>query len=275
MYAKITPDEINTLSKFIKERSGIVLEQDKAYLYEGRLGPLLQELKCPDYKSLYDMVKRDFSGKLAGQLIDAVCTNETSFFRDKSPFQLVVQKLVPDFYERSPNGTFGMWSAAASTGQEVYSVIMTLCDAAIMPPRFKMRFIASDISDKAIAKASRGIYTKFELARGMEGPKLHKYFNQRGDDWSVKDEVRAMVQFKKANLLDPLTTAGFGKFDLIMCRNVAIYFSADDKRKLFNCLANMLNPGGVLMIGSTETLMGVTDRFVRRDFRGMIYYDKM
>jgi chemotaxis protein methyltransferase CheR len=275
MRVKIKPEEMAVLGKYIKDKSGIVLDSSKDYLFESRLGPLLEQLNCPDYMSLLDHVKRDFSGKLSASLIDAVCTNETSFFRDNSPFQLIVQKLAPDFYERTAfSGNFNIWSAASSTGQEIYSILMQLIDAGICLPKFKMRCVGTDISDKAIAKASRGVYSKFELARGMDGAKLHKHFVPKGDEWGIKDEIRAMVQFKKLNLLDPMALNSLGKFDLILCRNVAIYFSPDDKRKLFNCIATMLNPEGSLIIGSTESLIGVTDRFVRRDFRGGIYYQK-
>jgi chemotaxis protein methyltransferase CheR len=151
---------------------------------------------------------------------------------------------------------------------------MQLTDAGICAPRFKMKFLGTDISDFALTKASRGRYSKFELARGMEGPKLHKYFVPVGEEWAVKDEIRSMVMFRKANLLDPANLSLLGKFDVILCRNVAIYFSNEDKRKLFNCLATMLHPGGTLLIGSTESLFGVTDRFQRKEFRGAVYYDK-
>ncbi|OGV55582.1 MAG: hypothetical protein A2017_14590 [Lentisphaerae bacterium GWF2_44_16] len=274
MRVKITSAEILTLGKFIKEKSGIVLDENKAYLFESRLSPLIDELQANNYIELLEKVKKDYTGRLATRLIDAVCTNETSFFRDKSPFLLLVQKTVPDFYERSPNGVLNFWSAASSTGQEIYSVIMQLIDAGISPPKFKMRMLGTDISDTAIAKASRGKYTKFELARGMDGAKLHKFFLQTGDDWVIREEIRAMVAFKRANLLDPVTLTLLGKFDIILCRNVAIYFSQEDKTKLFNCLASMLNPKGVLLIGSTESLMGITDRLAKKDFRGAVYYEK-
>lgn len=275
MRVNITPDEIRDLGKYIKDNSGIVLDEKKAYLFESRLSPLLQELGCESYMQLLQKAKKDHSDQIKTKLIDAVCTNETSFFRDKSPFNLLVQKLVPDFYERNPSGTLNIWSSASSTGQEIYSTIMVLNDAGIMPPGFKMRLLATDISDKAIAKASRGKYSKFELARGMEGSKLHKYFTPVDEQtWVIKDEIRGRVAFKKANLLLPLGLATLGKFDIIFCRNVAIYFSLEDKAKLFNCLATMLNPGGSLIIGSTESLLGVTDRFVRKDFRGSVYYQK-
>jgi chemotaxis protein methyltransferase CheR len=275
MRVKITPNEIDALGKFINEKSGIVLDKSKAYLFESRLNPILADLDCDNYIQLLERCKKDYSKKTEAIVIDAITTNETSFFRDKSPFLLLVQKLVPDFYENNHLGTLNIWSAASSTGQEVYSMIMQLEDAGISPPGFRMKFIATDISDSAIAKASRGKYSKFELARGMDSSKLHKYFIQEGNNWVIKDKIRAMVAFKKVNLLNPRELSPLGHFEVIFCRNVAIYFSLEDKRKLFNCLASMLKPDGSLIIGSTESLMGVTDRFLRKEFRGMIYYTKI
>lgn len=275
MRCKITSEEINVLGKYIKEKSGIVLDDTKAYLFESRLGTLLDEAVCDNYLDLLEKVKKDYSGTFSVKLIDAVTTNETSFFRDKAPFQLFIQKIVPDFYERNPTGSMTIWSAASSTGQEIYSLIMMLKDAGICPPKFKMKMLGTDICDVVISRASRGRYSKFELARGMDSAKLNKFFVPLGDEWVIKEEIRAMVQFKRLNLLDPLMLNSLGRFDVIFCRNVAIYFSQDDKKKLFNSLATLLNPYGILVIGATESLLGITDRFVRKDFRGTIFYEKI
>ncbi len=272
MRIKIKQNEIDTLGNYIKEKSGIVLDSKKAYLFESRLSPLLTEHNCENYLQFFDLVKRDISGKLTTRLVDAVCTNETSFFRDKSPFDLLVHKLIPDFYERTPFQTIKILSAACSTGQEVYSIIMSLIDGGIVPPKFRMKFTAIDISDTAIAKASRGEYSKFELARGMNKDKLIKFFNANNDNWRIKDEVRALVAYKKINLLKASEMMSLGKFDIILCRNVAIYFSNDDKKSLFNQLSTMLNPNGALIIGSTESLLGVTDIYNRLSFHNSIYY---
>lgn len=275
MRVKITDDEIEVLGQLILDNSGIVLDQSKAYLFESRLNPLLVEFNLDSYMGLYNKVKSDISGRYMTKLIDAVCTNETYFFRDTSPFKLFIQKLVPDFYETQPNGTLKTWSAASATGQEVYSLIMSLFDAGITAPKFRMRFIATDISDTAIAKASRGEYTEFELSRGIDSNKLHKYFTKTSDrNWKIKDEIRALVQFKKANLLDSAKLKRLGKFDIIFCRNVAIYFSKEDKKQMFDSIYDMLNSGGVLVIGSTETLIGITDRFEKCSFAGVTYYKK-
>ncbi len=272
MRIKITQNEIDNLGAYIKGKSGIVLDNKKAYLFESRLSPLLNELNCTTYIQFIDIVKRDITGKMTTKLIDAVCTNETSFFRDKSPFNLLAHKLIPNFYEQNPLQTIKILSAACSTGQEVYSIIMSLMDGGIVPPKFKMKFTGIDISDTAIAKASRGEYSKFELARGMNKDKLTKFFNTNDDKWRIKDEVRSLVIYKKINLLKTPEMLSLGKFDIILCRNVAIYFSNQDKTNLFNQLATMLNPNGSLMIGSTESLLGITDRYNRLDFHGSVYY---
>ncbi len=269
---KISTTEMKTLGDFIKKESGIVLNESKAYLFESRLSPLLDKNECADYAALFRKVQRDISGKLKIKLIDAVCTNETSFFRDKSPFLVMTNKLFPDLYEVNASRTVKVLSAACSTGQEIYSMIMALTDAGICPPSFKMSLTAIDISDTAIAKASRGEYTKFELARGMNKDKLDKFFTIHEDKWRIRDEYRSLVRFRKTNLLKSPELKILGKFDIILCRNVAIYFSAVDKSQLFEDLANMLNPGGSLIIGSTESLIGISQRFTRENFHGGIYY---
>jgi chemotaxis protein methyltransferase CheR len=272
MVKKITSDEMTLLGKLILDKSGIVLDNSKAYLFESRLSPLLKEMALDNYKQLYDNAVRDNSKRIITQIIDAVCTNETYFFRDTSPFNLFIQKLVPDFYESSPNGILKVWSAAASTGQEVYSLIMALKEAGISNTTYKMRFLATDISDTAIAKGSSGIYTDFEVGRGVDATKQKKYFTQHEKGWKIKDEIRAQVQFRKTHLLDPVGLRMLGKHDIIFCRNVAIYFSQEDRKKLFDTLASMLNPNGILVIGATESLINITDSFQKEIFQGITYY---
>ncbi len=274
MRIKIKPEEIDLLGKFVRERSGIMLDQSKSYLFESRLSTIMEELGCSSYEELYQRAIRDYTGALAMKIIDAISTNETSFFRDKTPFYLLIHKLVPDFYEKSMTATLNILSAACSTGQEVYSAIMMLRDAGIMPPKFRMRIVAVDISDTVIAKASRGRYSKFELARGMDSSKLHRYFVPDGNEYVIKDEIRAQVLFRRANLLSTMDVLRLGGFDIVFCRNVAIYFSVEDKRRLFNNLASVMNRNAALLIGSTESMVGISERFVRQDFRGGIYYRK-
>ncbi len=273
MRQAITPEEIDLLGKFVKERSGICLDQSKGYLFETRLAHLLDETGAGGYRALHAMILQDRAGSLGSRVVEAMCTNETSFFRDRAPFNLLAGRLAPDFFRHSAGAPLKILSAACSTGQEVYSAAMTLADAGFLPPARPTRMTATDISDAAIAVASRGVYSKFELARGIDAPRLHKYFTREGENaWKVADELRGMVVFKKLNLLDAAALSALGKFDVIFCRNVAIYFSAEDKKKLFALLGAALNPKGALIIGSTESLLGVHDSLVRKEDLGCVYY---
>ncbi len=267
---KIKPDELKLLSDFIHSRCGIVLDQSKAYLLESRLKPLIEELGCTSFRDLHTKVSIDRSNVLANRVVDAISTNETSFFRDNKPFELLKQKIVPDHFDRGGK-TLQIWSAACSTGQEVYTIAVTLHE--LLGPAVKqhrVKILGTDIADSAIVQASKGEYSKFEVGRGFPPQLLARYFNDRGSRWQVKDEVRAMAFFKKLNLMEPFHTVG--KFDIIFCRNVAIYFSMPDRQRLFDRLAMQLNPHGVLVIGSTESLMGVSERYARRNYHQSSFY---
>ena len=269
---KISPQEIKVLAPFIQEVTGIVLDERKAYLFETRLRPVLKAHDLHDYLSLIPLCRRD--SRVCEELINAITTQETLFFRDKSPFNFIQNKFFPEFFERQGmNSRVRIWSAASSTGQEAYSILMTLSDILFDLSRYNVRILATDISDDAIARASAGVYSKFELARGLDTRHLHKYFSQSGERWKVKDELRSFVHFRKMNLLKAFV--GVEKQDLVFCRNVAIYFSKEDRASLYNRIADVLNPEGVLIISSTESLFGLTDRFVKEDFRGAAYYRKV
>ncbi|MEA2103015.1 MAG: protein-glutamate O-methyltransferase CheR, partial [Thermodesulfobacteriota bacterium] len=201
-------------------------------------------------------------------------TNETLFFRDNSPFEMLQHKVVPDIIDRRESKAgptkIRIWSAACSTGQEIYSIAITLKELLPDMKGYRISLLGTDISDAAVAQASYGKYNKFEIERGLSMDKLKKYFTPDGNTWKVKDEIRAMASFKKLNLMEPFS--GLGKFDIIFCRNVAIYFSLEDRKKLFNKIADMLEPDGFLIIGSTESLTGISDRFApQRHIRAIFY----
>ena len=171
--------------------------------------------------------KTDFKKEIENLIIDAISTNETYFFRDKSPFQLLQHKFFPDLIDRRSKNKFGkptirLWSAANSTGQEIYSIAMTLLEMGVTPKDYNIKLFGTDISDAAIAQASYGAYNKFEVARGLEPTRLKRYFDPHGDKYKIKDELRVMAQFKKMNLMKPFI--GIGKFDIVLCRNVMILF---------------------------------------------------
>lgn len=271
---KVSLEELRLFAAYIHELCGIILDESKAYLIESRLAPLMQELGCKDYRELYFRAKHDLTRAIPNRIVDAITTNETSFFRDRSPFELLKYKLIPDHVDRitkagSPK-TLSIWSAAASTGQEIYSIAITLSEILPDLPQWRTRLLGTDISDSAIAQASYGKYNRVEIERGLPPGQLQQYFNPQGTFWRIKDEIRAMASFQKLNLMDPFT--GVGRFDLIFCRNVAIYFTPENRTKLFDRIANQLNPHGVLVIGSTESLLGVSSRYVRREYHNAVFY---
>nr|MBC8362536.1 protein-glutamate O-methyltransferase CheR [Candidatus Desulfatibia profunda] len=274
---KITPDEVKFIAQYICNISGISLDQSKAYLFETRLGGILQEFGCSSFNDLHYKAKADVSKALERKIIDAISTNETLFFRDTGPFELLRHKILPDIIDRRSAKSSGrlptpirIWSAACSTGQEVYSIAIVLKELLPDLSKYNIKLLGTDISGAAIAQSSYGAYNKFEIERGLPPDKLLKYFSRNGDNWKIKDEIRAMVLFKKLNLMLPLI--GLGKFDIVFCRNVAIYFNLDDKKKLFDKIADILEPDGYLIIGSTESLTGICPRFEPKRYLKSIFY---
>ncbi|MEW6519404.1 MAG: protein-glutamate O-methyltransferase CheR [Thermodesulfobacteriota bacterium] len=271
---KVTPEELQLLARFVHDKSGIVLDSTKAYLVESRLLPLAREKNLTSFGDLYQQAVRNPA--LANGIIDAISTNETSFFRDQKPFELLKFKIVPDVLDALSRAGAGgrsvsIWSAACSTGQEVYTIAVTLHEllgSAIA--QYRIKITGTDIADTAIVQASRGVYSQFEIGRGFPPGLLKKYFLPDGSGWRVRDELRAMTFFRKINLMEPFVN--LGKFDIIFCRNVAIYFSLANRKSLFERIAAQLNPHGALIIGSTESLFGVTDRFVRREYHNSVFY---
>lgn len=260
------------------EISGIYLDKNKGYLLETRLQPLLKEYSCGTFGELLYRAGSDQSGGLKIKIINAISTNETFFFRDNTPFDLLKNKIIPDLVDRRRRQyqfsriPIRIWSAACSTGQEVYSIGITLCE---MPPmqNFDITILGTDISDKAIAKASYGKYNAFEIKRGMPPVILNKYFTQASDGWRIKDEIRVMAQFRKINLMEQFT--GIGPFDIVFCRNVAIYFTEDKKIKLFRKIARVLAPDGALIVGGSESLGSVAVDFKAQHYlRGIFYQMK-
>ena len=274
---KITPDEIKIIAQYLYQISGIAVDEKKAYLIETRLSGLVEESQCHNYLELYQKAKSDTSNALERKIINAMTTNETLFFRDHSPFELFRHKLIPELIDkrsvRSSNNmpiNIRIWSAACSTGQEVYSLAIVLKELLPDAAKYKVQLLGTDISDDAIAQASYGQYNKFEIERGLNQDKLNRYFNSNGNYWKIRDDIRVMVAFKKLNLMLPFQE--LGKFDIIFCRNVAIYFTLEDRRKLFNNIADILEPDGYLVIGSTESLTGICPRFEpQRHLRSIFY----
>ena len=237
---------------------------------------MINKYNCSSYSQLLQKAKTDFKKEIENEIIDAISTNETYFFRDKSPFELLQYKIFPDLIDKnskknpSMKPTIRLWSAANSTGQEIYSIAMTLIEMGVTPDKYNIKLFGTDISDAAIAQASYGLYNKFEVARGLDPKRLKRYFDKQGDRYKIKDEVRVMAQFKKMNLMKPFV--GLGKFDIILCRNVMIYFTSEDRKKIYYNIAKVLEPDGYLIIGSTESLVNDTDLFTSKKYLNSVFY---
>lgn len=274
---KIAPAELTLISQYIQTITGIYLDQSKSYLFETRLSSIAEAQGCASYQQLVHKSRQDPSKKIEKDIIDAITTNETLFFRDKGPFELLQHKILPEVIDlrssQPPLKTrIKIWSAASSTGQELYSIAIVIKELLRELSNYSFTLFGTDISDAAIAQASYGKYNRFEIERGLDKIYLQKYFTLFGDSWKIKDEIRGMVNFKKLNLMQPFTS--LGKFDIIFCRNVAIYFTLEDRKKLFNKLADSLADDGYLVIGSTESLTGVCPRFVAKRHLRSIFYQK-
>lgn len=272
----ISSEELRVLTQYIYAISGVSLDASKAYLVETRLKSMLQQYACSSYMDLYNKAKADRSGNMEKEIVNAITTNETLFFRDSAPFEMFKYKILPEIIDaRSKNGAgrpvpIRIWSAACSTGQEVYSIAIALRETLGNLSGYQISILGTDISDEAVAKASYGKYNKFEIERGLPPQTLNKYFTLMGDGWKIKDDIRSMAVFKKFNLMKPF--AGMGRFDVVFCRNVAIYFTPSDKKAVFEKIATILEPDGALVIGSTESLTGVTNVFETKRYMRSIFY---
>lgn len=271
----ITRDEMAVWSRYIHEICGIFLDDSKAYLLETRLGGLLQEAGAGGFSELYYKAKSDLTNALRRKIVDAITTNETSFFRDSAPFDLLRYKLIPELVDRRRKAglrtvPIRIWSAAASTGQEAYSTGIVLKEVLGDLSGYDIRILGTDISDRAVAQASYGAFSRLELDRGMPADRLGRYFVPSGDRWKVRDEIRALATFRTLNLLQPFSFPV--PFDIIFCRNVAIYFTETDKRRLFQNLGKCLAKDGCLIIGATESITGLCPEFEpQRHLRGVFY----
>jgi chemotaxis protein methyltransferase CheR len=260
---QVTAADITYVTRLVDELCGVVLDDTKAYLIESRLGELARANGCASYRDLCQKARYAGDRALQQKIIDAITTQETLFFRDNSPFEVLQHRLLPDLIDGKAKTPFPkrirIWSAASSTGQEPYSIAMSLAETLPNVASWDIQILATDISDAAIRQASLGRYAAHEIQRGMPPRLLQKYFTEQNGVWKVRDELRAMVNFQKRNLLEPFV--GIGPFDVIFCRNVAIYFDAPRRRDLFLRLADRLTPDGALLVGASESLLDLGPRF--------------
>lgn len=271
---QVKPDEIPQVARLVYELCGLVLDETKGYLIETRLSSLAETAGCRSFAELCQKVRHGADRTLAGRVTDAITTQETLFFRDQSPFQALQYRIVPDIVDAAAKTAapkrIRVWSAACSTGQEPYSIGMALADLLPDIRTWDVQIRASDISNEAVRTASAGVYGKLAIDRGMKPDYLRKYFIEQQGNWKIKDEIRALISFERRNLLQPF--GPIGPFDVIFCRNVAIYFDVPTKRDLFCRLADLLTPVGYLIVGSAESLADLHPRFVPQHHCGAVVY---
>jgi chemotaxis protein methyltransferase CheR len=255
----VTPSDYDYLRKILKDRSGLILAADKRYLVESRLIPLARRAGVGGISELVQKMKAG-AEPLVVSVVEAMTTNETFFFRDKVPFEHFSQTIMPALLEaRKSRRSLRIWCAACSTGQEPYSLAMILKDMGASLSGWRTEIIATDLSQEVLEKSKAGIFSQFEVQRGLPIQMLVKYFTQVNELWQISSEIRSMVQFRQLNLLQDFSHLGV--FDVIFCRNVLIYFDLEAKIDVLDRLARMIEPDGFLALGAAETVVGVTNSF--------------
>lgn len=256
----MTEADFTFLRLLLQQRSGLSLTADKHYLAESRLGILCRRRDIADITTLVSRLRLGRDRALENAVVDAMTTNETLFFRDRTPFDLFRDVILPErLTANAATRSLRIWCAAVSSGQEAYSLAMLLDEAAGRLAGWKIEIVGTDISAEILEKARSGLYSQFEIQRGLPIQMLLKHFEQRGDKWQVSQQLRRMVEFRPHNLLE--RNDHFGRFDVIFCRNVLIYFDVATKAKVLELLAPRLVPDGTLVLGAAETVLGLATRF--------------
>jgi chemotaxis protein methyltransferase CheR len=257
----ITDSEFEYVRGLVHDAAAIVIEPTKRYLIESRLGPLARA-EGITLGELIAGARRDPRGRQHHDIVEAMTTNETSWYRDMHPFEALRSTIVPALIERRRSErSLTVWSAACSTGQEPYTIAMVLRDGFPELASWNVRIIATDLSRAAVARAQEGRYSQLEVNRGLPAGQLATHFERDGASWSVSDPVRSMVQFGVANLIGPWPS--LPPIDIVMLRNVMIYFDVETKRRILDRLRGAMRPDGYLFLGNAETTLNLDDRFVR------------
>ena len=255
----MTPLDYEYLRKLLKDRSGLMLSADKQYLVESRLTPVTRKHGLTSLGELVAKIKAG-NEELTVDVVEAMTTNESFFFRDKIPFEHFRDAIMPHLMTaRARERRIRIWCAAASTGQEPYSLAMMVKEMKDKLGGWRVEILGTDISVDVLEKAKAGVYSQFEVQRGLPIQMLVKYFTQAGDTWQIAPDIRAMVQYRQHNLLAEF--AGFGRFDVVFCRNVLIYFDQETKSSVLNRIARQLDPDSYLVLGAAETVVGLSDAF--------------
>jgi chemotaxis protein methyltransferase CheR len=250
--------DFDALRRFLSRSSGLSLDADKAYLAESRLAPIIQREGLPNLGELMRRLDREPDRGLAFEVIDAMLTNETFFFRDRTPFDNFRKIILPELLESRRNvRRIRIWCCACSTGQEPYSLAMILDEEAQKLAGWHVEILATDLSRSVLAMARDGYYNQFEVQRGLPIAQLLRYFRQEGERWRINEHLRSRIRFEELNLLTDFHD--LGRFDVVFCRNVLIYFDVPTKKNVLERLAQVLAPDGYFLMGAAETVVGLTD----------------
>ncbi len=265
----ISSDNYSYLQKYVHHRTGIVLDGDKQYLLDSRLGPILRKRGMTDLNSLCALLRATQDAGLQRDVLEAMTTNETLFFRDQAPFEAMRSKILPDLVANNArNRTISIWSAAASTGQEIYSIAMLLLEAGLGD--WKLKLLGTDYSEHVLERARAGKYMQIEVNRGLPAAMLVRYFSRKNLEWEIRPEVRSLVQFQQQDLRGNLSQ--LGPFDIVFCRNVLIYFDMPTKQSVLRQIAATLPTGGYLFLGSTEPLLNLDCPYDRTQIGQSVVY---
>jgi chemotaxis protein methyltransferase CheR len=258
----MTQQDFDTICKLLRERSAIVLEKGKEYLVETRLAPLVRQLNVSSIGDLIARLRCQPSNGLYRQIVEALVTTESSFFRDHHPFEALRKVVVPDLINRRRDQRrLDIWSAASAAGQEPYSLALLFREHFPELAGWKISLLASDLSQQVLERAREGRYSQIEVNRGLPAALLVKYFEQHGTDWQLKPALRGMVDFQEINLAQ--AWPALPRMDLVLIRNVMIYFDVDTKKTILARLARVLRPDGYLLLGGAETTFNLSDCYRR------------
>jgi len=252
--------DFELIAQLLKERSGLSLSKEKAYLLESRLNPVARKWNFAGFDELAQAIRAGRDEALLVEVTEAMTTNESFFFRDQKPFEQFSGMVLPHLLEhRKDKRAIRIWSAACSSGQEPYTLAMLLKENEAKLQGWKIEIVATDLSNQILDKARAGLYSQFEVQRGLPITLLVKYFKQNGERWQIDDAIRKMVTYQKFNLLDDMRP--LGRFDVVFCRNVLIYFDPPTKSKILSNVAELMPADGFLYLGGAETVLGTSDRF--------------
>jgi chemotaxis protein methyltransferase CheR len=254
----MTSAEFAVIAAFLKERSGLIITQDKTYLLETRLAAILREHNIAGLAALAEHLRQPGANAVKGKVVDAMTTNETSFFRDNHPFDTLRQSVIPGLIERrAATRSLRIWSAACSTGQEPYSLAMMMKDNFPILAGWKVEIVATDLSPTVLDRAREGVYSTFEVQRGLPIQMLVRHFDQIEPNWRIKRELRQTISFRPLNLLEDFSA--LGQFDIVLCRNVLIYFDQSTKTRILTSITRRIAPDGALLLGGAESVFGLCD----------------